>query len=81
LQKLSKGAAALWTIAEAVHLGMRKVPLSFWDVGARGGLSRPMEILYQFWVVRPIFFEPDPLEAGRLAQRYKFSSVFTCALG
>ena len=39
-----------------------------------------MEILYRIGVVRPIFFEPDPLEANNLTQRYKFSSVFNCAL-
>ena len=80
LQKLSKGAAVSRAAAEAVYLGMRKTPLSFWDIGARGGLSRPMEILYRIGVVRPIFFEPDPLEANTLTHRYKFSSVFNCAL-
>jgi len=39
-----------------------------------------MEILYRIGVVRPIFFEPDPLEANNLTHRYKFSSVFNCAL-
>ena len=80
LQKLAKGAAVSRAAAEAVYLGMRKTPLSFWDIGARGGLSRPMEILYRIGVVRPIFFEPDPLEANTLTHRYKFSSVFNCAL-
>src|SRR6266436_4479298 len=80
LQKLAKGAAVSRAAAEAVYLGMRKTPLSFWDIGARGGLSRPMEILYRIGVVRPIFFEPDPLEANTLKHRYKFSSVFNCAL-
>jgi len=79
-QKLSKGAAVSRAAAEAVYLGMRKAPLSFWDIGARGGLSRPMEILYRVGVVRPIFFEPDPLEVNTLTHRYKFSSVFNCAL-
>ena len=80
LQKLAKGAAVSRAAAEAVYLGMRKAPLSFWDIGARGGLSRPMEILYRIGVVRPIFFEPDPLEANTLTRRYKFSNVFNCAL-
>jgi FkbM family methyltransferase len=39
-----------------------------------------MEILYRVGVVRPIFFEPDPLEADTLKHRYKFSSVSNCAL-
>jgi FkbM family methyltransferase len=80
LQKVSKGAAASWAAAQAMYLGMQKVPLSFWDVGARGGLSRPMEILYRIGVVRPTFFEPDPLEASRITKSYKLSSVFNCAL-
>src|SRR5438034_7547466 len=80
LQKLSKGAAVSRAAAEAVYLGMRKAPLSFWDIGARGGLSRPMEVLYRVGVVRPSFFEPDPLEANTLTHRYKGSSVFKCAL-
>jgi len=80
LQKLLKGAAVSRAAAEAVYLGMRKAPLSFWDIGARGGLSRAMEILYRVGVVRPIFFEPDPLEADTLTHRYRFSSVFKCAL-
>jgi FkbM family methyltransferase len=80
LQKFSKGAAVSWAAAQAMYLGMQKVPLSFWDIGARGGLSRPMEILYRFGVVRPAFFEPDPEEASRLTQRYTLSRVFKCAL-
>jgi FkbM family methyltransferase len=80
LQKLAKGAAVSRAAAEAVYLGLRRAPLSFWDIGARGGLSRPMEILYRIGVVRPMFFEPDPLEANNLTHRYKFSSVFNCAL-
>jgi FkbM family methyltransferase len=80
LQKLSKGAAASRAAAEAMYFGMRQVPLLFWDIGARGGLSRPMEILYRVGVMRPSFFEPDPLEANTLTRRYKASSVFKCAL-
>jgi FkbM family methyltransferase len=80
LQKFSKGAAASWAAAQAMYLGMRKVPLSFWDVGARGGLSRPMKVLYRCGVIVPTFFEPDPTEASRLKQSYKHSTVFNCAL-
>jgi FkbM family methyltransferase len=80
MQKISKGVAVSRAIAVAMYFGMRKVPLSFWDVGARGGLSRAMEILYRVGIVRPIFFEPDPLEAGTLMRRYEFSRVFNCAL-
>jgi FkbM family methyltransferase len=80
LQKLSKGAAASWAIAQAMYFGLRKVPLSFWDVGARGGLSRPVEFLYRFGLVRPTFFEPDPVEARRLTQSYRLCRVFNCAL-
>jgi FkbM family methyltransferase len=80
MQKVWKGAAVSEAIAMAIYLGMRKVPLSFWDVGARGGLSRPMEVLYRVGVVRPIFFEPDPLEASTLTQRYECCKVFNCAL-
>jgi len=39
-----------------------------------------MELLYRLGVLRPVFFEPDPVEAGRLKDRYKSSTVFDCAL-
>src|SRR5262249_46937245 len=63
-----------------MYFGLRKVPLSFWDVGARGGLSRPVEFLYRFGLVRPAFFEPDPVEARTLTQSYRLCSVFNYAL-
>jgi FkbM family methyltransferase len=80
LQKLSKGAAASWATAQAMYFGLRQAPLCFWDVGARGGLSRPVEFLYRVGLVRPTFFEPDPVEARRLTQSYRPCSVFNCAL-
>jgi len=80
IEKVWKGAAISEAAAVAIYFGMRKIPLSFWDVGARGGLSRSMEILYRAGVVRPIFFEPDPLEASTLTDRYKCCKVFKCAL-
>jgi FkbM family methyltransferase len=78
MPKLSKSLAVLRAAVEASYFGLRLSPISFWDIGARWGLSRSVECLYRLGFVRPVFFEPDPLEAARLLQTY--SKVFNYAL-
>lgn len=77
---LVKGLTVAKALAAATYFKMHRRPLCYWDVGARWGLSRPMQLLYTGGVVQPVFFEPDRDEAARLAQRYTRSTVFDCAL-
>lgn len=80
MNKISKGLAVCKATVEAVCFGMQAVPLRFWDVGARGGLSRSMAILYRFGVVRPVFFEPDASEAQHIMSAYRNCDVINYAL-
>lgn len=52
----------------------------FLDIGGRGGLSRPWSLLSKAGLLKPIYVEPDGVEAERLRLKHGAQSVLETAL-
>jgi FkbM family methyltransferase len=50
------------------------------DIGARGGLSKPWQLLYRLGAISPIFVEPDADAAEAIQQRYPEAKIIRSAL-
>lgn len=63
------------------YRGIRKDPLAYVDIGARGGLPGAWEVAQRLGFIRPTFFEPDKRAASELVEKYPRSRVLLTALG
>ena len=52
----------------------------FLDIGSSGGLSFKWPLAHRMGLVRPIFVEPDPIEADRLRQSKPHIEILPFAL-
>lgn len=81
LQRLRKAQNVANALYIAAKGGFRGAPPVFIDVGARWGLPTKWNIMFKCGLIRPVLFEPDPVEASSLRQSYRSAIVIESALG
>ena len=81
LRKGMKAANVADAIAFGAHHRSELGAPVLYDVGGRGGLHRRWGLAYRCGFVRPVLFEPDPIERARLAKVYGEPQVVGTAVG
>jgi FkbM family methyltransferase len=69
------------SIPLGLRSGWRENPLTYVDIGGRGGLPPRWKIAHSLGLIRPIFFEPEKMAAIELQKRYPKAVVETIGLG
>jgi FkbM family methyltransferase len=81
LNRFIKASRLIVALIEGLRSGIRRDPIRFADIGARGGLSKSWQTLWKAGLVEPIFVEPEPEAAQKLSQAYPGVRVIQKALG
>ena len=81
LNRLVHAVRVTFASLVALRHGLRKAPLVYADIGARGGLSKSWELLWRLGLIEPVFVEPEPEAARQLRASYRNGRVISDALG
>ena len=74
--KIRKLSDCMLAAGLAFSSGGRRQPISFVDIGSRGGLARNWAVLDSLGLLRPVFFEPDLDAHTMISARHPGAAIF-----